>query len=67
MAVTLTGSAADRTLVQDGKRVREKVFLVGAPFLAFCDYLMHRALFFSKMLYETRVLEKSRTAFIRMS
>jgi hypothetical protein len=67
MAVTLTGSAADRTLVQDGKRVREKVFLVGAPFLAFCDYLMHRALFFSKMLYETRVSEKSRTAFIRMS
>ena len=67
MAVSLTGSIADRTLVENGKRVRERVYLVGAPFLALCDYLMHRSLFFTKTTYESRVLEKTRKAFIKMS
>jgi hypothetical protein len=67
MAVSLTGSIADRTLVEKGKRVRERVYLVGAPFLALCDYLMHRSLFFTKTTYESRVSEKTRKAFIKMS
>jgi hypothetical protein len=47
--------------------VREKVFLVGLPFLALCDYLMHRALFCTKVVYEDRVSAKCQAAFIEMS
>ena len=50
----------------NGRRIREHVYLVGAPFLTLCDYLMHRSLFFNKQTYENKVSERTRTAFINM-
>ena len=67
IAVSLTGRVADRTVVQNGKRMRENVYLVSAPFLTLCDYLMHRSLFFNKTTYESKVSADTRTAFINMS
>ena len=51
----------------NGRRIREHVYLVGAPFLTLCDYLMHRSLFFNKQTYENKVSERTRTAFMDMS
>jgi hypothetical protein len=69
VAVTLTGSATDRAIVAKAKRARGKVHLVSPPFLTFCDYLMLRATFFSKVVYDSnlKVSAKSRAAFIKMS
>ncbi len=67
MAVTLMGSAADRTSIVKENRARDKVHPVGAPFLVFLDFLMHRAPFFSKVAYKSKVPSKHRSAFLKMS
>ena len=50
----------------NGQRYKEKVPLVGPPFLA-CDFLMHRALCFGKAVYENRISSEHRAAFLAMS
>ena len=60
-------SAAGRTTVdRQGKKSRSRVALVGPPFLLLCDFLMHRALYFGKVLYEQKVTRDNRAAFLRM-
>ena len=66
-AATLMVSAAGRTHVdRQGTKSRSRVPLVGPPFLLLCDFLMHRALYFSKVLYEQKVTRDNRAAFLRM-
>jgi hypothetical protein len=67
VAATLMVSAAGRTHVdRDGTKSRMRVALVGSPFLVLCDFLMHRALYFGKVLYEQKVTRDNRAAFLRM-
>ena len=67
VAATLLVSAAGRTTVdRQGNKSRSRVALVGPPFLLLCDFLMHRALYFGKVLYEQKVTRDNRAAFLRM-
>ncbi len=67
VAATLMVSAAGRTIVdRQGTKSRSRVALVGPPFLVLCDFLMHRALYFGKVLYEQKVAHDNHAAFLRM-
>jgi hypothetical protein len=67
VAATLMVSAAGRTTVdRQGTKSRSRVALIGSPFLLLCDFLMHRALYFGKVLYEQKVTRDNRAAFLRM-